>query len=85
MHHLDLCRNDGGKRVAVAIRQGINLFDRVVMGWLGGLSASSSLMVWYLSQCLTRAELEVFSVDRQSASLLHHHRLSEVGGMRQKG
>ena len=31
--------------VAVAIRQGINLFDRVVMGWLGGLSAFIILMV----------------------------------------
>ncbi|MFZ6657164.1 nucleoside recognition domain-containing protein [Undibacterium sp. TJN19] len=54
--------------VAVAIRQKINLFDRVVMGWLGGLSAFIGSMVWYLSQHMTRAEIEVFS--KVSSNLL---------------
>jgi len=47
--------------VAVALRQRINLLDRVVVGWLGGLSASIGALVWYLSTCLTRSELETFS------------------------
>ncbi len=70
--------------VAVAIRQGINLFDRVVMGWLGGLSGFIILMVWYLSQCLTRAELEVFS--KLTANLLLFSIIIAflVGGMRKK-
>ena len=47
--------------VAVAIRQRINLLNRVVLGWLGGLSALIVTLVWYLSHCLTRSELEIFS------------------------
>ncbi|MDY7538897.1 nucleoside recognition domain-containing protein [Undibacterium sp. 5I1] len=33
--------------IAVAIRQGINLLNRVVLGWLGGISAFIILLVWY--------------------------------------
>jgi spore maturation protein SpmA len=47
--------------IAVAIKQRINLFHPVVIGWLGGISAFIVFMVWYLSQCMTRGELEVFS------------------------
>ena len=36
--------------IAVAICQRINLFNRVVMSWLGGISAFIIGMVWYLSQ-----------------------------------
>ncbi|MBI1770935.1 MAG: hypothetical protein HYR68_00945 [Burkholderiales bacterium] len=54
--------------VAVAIRQRINLFDRVIVAWLGGLSSFIIAMVWYLSQHMSRAEIEVFS--KVSANLL---------------
>lgn len=54
--------------VAVAIRQRINLFDRVIIAWLGGLSSFIIAMVWYLSQHMSRAEIEVFS--KVSANLL---------------
>ena len=54
--------------VSVAIRQRINLFDRVVVGWLGGVSAFLIALVWYMSQCMTRGEIEVFS--KLSANLL---------------
>ena len=54
--------------IAVAIKQRINLFHPVVIGWLGGISALIVFMVWYLSQCMTRAELEVFS--KLSSNLL---------------
>ncbi len=47
--------------VSVALRQRINLLDRVVVGWLGGLSTLIGALVWYLSHCLTRTELETFS------------------------
>ena len=47
--------------IAVSIKQRINLFHPVVIAWLGGISAFIVFMVWYLSQCMTRAELEVFS------------------------
>ena len=54
--------------IAVAIKQKINLFHPVVIGWLGGISAFIIFMVWYLSQCMTRGELEVFS--KLSSNLL---------------
>lgn len=54
--------------IAVAICQRINLFNRVVMSWLGGISALIIGMVWYLSQHMSRAEIEVFS--KVSSNLL---------------
>jgi spore maturation protein SpmA len=47
--------------LAVAIRQRINLWDRVLLGWLGGISAAIATMVWGMSEWMTRAELETFS------------------------
>jgi spore maturation protein SpmA len=47
--------------VAVAIKQRIKLFDGVVMGWLGGITACIAGMVWYFSQYLTRPEIELVS------------------------
>ncbi|TRZ69045.1 MAG: hypothetical protein D4S02_02850 [Rhodocyclaceae bacterium] len=47
--------------VAVAIRPRIDLFNGVVMGWLGGISACIAGMVWYFSQYLSRPEIELVS------------------------
>lgn len=47
--------------VAVAIKQRIRLFDGVVLGWLGGITAGIAGMVWYFSQYLTRPEIELVS------------------------
>lgn len=54
--------------ISVAIRQRINLLNRIVIGWLGGMSAFIIGMVWYLSLCMTRPEIEVFS--KLSSNLL---------------
>ena len=47
--------------VAVAIKQRINLFDRVIMGWLGGLTSFIVAVIWYMTNFLTKPEIEVFS------------------------
>ena len=47
--------------LGVAIKQGINLLNTVVVGWLGGISLFIIGMVWMLSQHMSRAEIEVFS------------------------
>ncbi|HEX7983480.1 MAG TPA: nucleoside recognition domain-containing protein [Duganella sp.] len=47
--------------IAVAIRQRINLFDRVVLGWLGCSTAAIAGLIWYFTQVLTRPEIELFS------------------------
>lgn len=54
--------------IAVAIRQRINLFDRVVVAWLGGLTSFIVALVWYMSQHMNRTDIEVFS--KVSANLL---------------
>ncbi|MBQ5997616.1 MAG: hypothetical protein IJL64_07125 [Bacteroidales bacterium] len=46
--------------VAVAIRQRINLLDKVVLGWLGGITLLLGGIVWYFSS-LDKATLEVVS------------------------
>ena len=70
--------------VAVAIRQRINLFDKVIFAWLGGMSSFIVGMVWYLSQHMTRPEIEVFS--KVSSNLLLFTIIVSfiVGAMRKK-
>lgn len=70
--------------VAVAIRQRINLFDRVVIAWLGGLSSFIIGLIWYLSQCMTRAEIEVFSKLSSNLLLLAIIVSFILGAMRKK-
>jgi spore maturation protein SpmA len=47
--------------IAVSIRQRINLFNRVVLGWLGGITALIVAVVWYFTNFLTKPEIEVVS------------------------
>jgi spore maturation protein SpmA len=47
--------------VAVAIKQRINMFDRVIMGWLGGLTSFIVAVIWYMTNFLTKPEIEIFS------------------------
>lgn len=54
--------------IGVAIRQRLNLLNGVVLGWLGGISAFIIGMVWYLSQYMSRTEIELFS--KLSSNLL---------------
>jgi spore maturation protein SpmA len=56
--------------VAVALRQGINLFDRVILGWLGGLTLLIIGGVWLLATQLSRPQIEVFSKVTANVTLL---------------
>jgi spore maturation protein SpmA len=47
--------------VAVAIKQRINMFDRVILGWLGGLTSFIVAVIWYMVNYLTKPEIEIFS------------------------
>lgn len=47
--------------IAVAIKQKINLLDRVIIAWLGGLSLLIGLMVWYFTHYLTKEQISTFS------------------------
>ena len=47
--------------VAVAIKQRINMFDNVILGWLVGLTTFIIAAIWYMTNYLTKPEIEVFS------------------------
>jgi len=47
--------------LAVAIRQKINLFDRVILAWLGGLTAFISLLLWYFTSYLNHQQISMVS------------------------
>jgi spore maturation protein SpmA len=47
--------------ILVAIKQKINLFDRVIIGWLGTISLLLTLMVWYFSNYLTKEQISLIS------------------------
>nr|WP_314545008.1 nucleoside recognition domain-containing protein [uncultured Massilia sp.] len=47
--------------IAVSIRQRINLFDGVVLSWLGGMTAAIALMIWYFTSYLSKTEIETVS------------------------
>lgn len=54
--------------IAVAMKQRINLLDRVVIGWLGGTTAAIVALVCYFAFFLTKAEIEL--VSRVGANLI---------------
>ncbi len=54
--------------IAVALRQRINLFDRVVLAWLGGTTAACVALVYYFAFYLTKAQIEL--VSKLSANLI---------------
>jgi spore maturation protein SpmA len=47
--------------IAVAIRQKIKLFDRVIISWLGGITAFIILLVWYFKVYLTKDQIGLVS------------------------
>jgi len=68
--------------VAVSIRQRINLLDRVVLGWLGGMTAAIALLIWYFTEFLTKPELELVSKVASNLILLSIIIVFIVGAMR---
>jgi spore maturation protein SpmB len=45
----------------VAVKQKINLFDRVIITWLGGVTAFITLVVWYFTTHLSKDEISTVS------------------------
>jgi spore maturation protein SpmA len=48
--------------IAVSLRQRINLFHPVVFGWIGGVTALIAAMVYYVTNHLSKGEIELVSV-----------------------
>ena len=70
--------------LAVAFKQRINLWDRVIVSWLGGMTAAIVGMVWYLSQCLTKDEISLVSKVVSNLLLLSIIVVFIVAGLRKK-
>src|ERR1700744_1021909 len=47
--------------IAVAIKQKITLFDRVIITWIGGITLLITLFVWYFTTHLTKEQISTFS------------------------
>ncbi len=45
----------------VAVRQKIDLFNRVILGWLGGITLFIALLVYYFSVYLTKGQISTVS------------------------
>jgi len=70
--------------IAVAVRQRINLFDKVVISWLGGMTAAIGALVWYFSEFLTRPEIELVSRVASNLILFSIIVVFIVGAMRKQ-
>ncbi len=70
--------------MAVAIKQRINLFDRVILAWLGGMTLFVVGIVWTFSNFLTREEIQTVSKVAGNVILLGIIVLFLLGGLIKK-
>jgi spore maturation protein SpmA len=70
--------------IFVSLRQRINLFDRVVFGWIGGMTAAIVAMVYYFTVYLTKAEIELVSVVASNLILFTIIAAFMIAGLRKK-
>ncbi|WP_395404229.1 nucleoside recognition domain-containing protein [Pseudoduganella sp. UC29_106] len=70
--------------IAVSIRQRINLFDSVVLSWLGGMTAAIGGMVYYFTNYLSRTEIEVVSKVVSNLILIMIIAVFIIGALRKK-
>ena len=68
--------------IAVSLRQGINLLNRVVLGWLGGITAAIVALVCYFTIFLTKPEIELVSKVASNLILFSIIIIFIVGAMR---
>lgn len=70
--------------IAVSIKQGINLFDRVIVVWLGGLTLFIGLLVWYFMTYLTKEQISTFSKVASNLLLFIIPVIFMIGAFRKK-
>lgn len=69
--------------ILVAIKQRINLFDKTIIAWIGGITGFIVLILWYLST-LNKAQIETFSKVYSNLILLTIIVAFIVGGLWKK-
>lgn len=70
--------------IAVAIKQKINLFDRVIITWLGSLTAFITLLVWCFTHYLTKGQISTVSTIASNLLLFTIPVLFILGGLIKK-
>ncbi|WP_028103497.1 nucleoside recognition domain-containing protein [Pseudoduganella violaceinigra] len=70
--------------IAVSIRQRIKLFDKVVLAWLGGMTAAIGGIIYYFTHVLSRAEIEVVSKVASNLILITIISAFLLGALRKK-
>jgi len=70
--------------ITVSIKQRINLWDHVILGWLGGITAVIGGMVWAMVNFMTRADIELFSKVAANVTLATIIAAFLIGALRKK-
>jgi spore maturation protein SpmA len=70
--------------IAVAIKQKINLFDKVIIAWLGGISLLIVLMVWSMIHYMSKDQISTFSKIASNSLLLAIPVIFLIGGFVKK-
>ena len=70
--------------LVVAIKQKINLFDRVIITWLGSLTAFITLLVWCFTHYLTKGQISTVSTIASNLLLFTIPVLFILGGLIKK-
>ena len=70
--------------IVVGIRQRINLFDKVLFGWMGGITAAIVAMIYYFTNYLDKAEIELVSKVSSNFVLFSIIVIFMVGALRKK-
>lgn len=70
--------------IFVAIKQKINLFDRVVLAWLVSITGFIILLIWYFTVYLDRSQISAFSGVFSNLIYLGIPILFILGGIRKK-
>jgi len=70
--------------IVVSIKQRINLFDRVVLSWLLGISAFLGLLIWYFTAYLNKTQISTFSGVFSNMIYIAIPVIFILGGLRKK-
>jgi spore maturation protein SpmB len=70
--------------ITVSIKQRINLLNRVVLGWMGGMTSAIVAMIWYFTQYLTKQEIELVSKVVSNLVLISVIAIFIIGALRKK-
>lgn len=70
--------------IVVSVKQKINLFDRVVLAWLVGITGFIGLLIWYFAEYLDKSQISAFSGVFSNLIYLGIPVLFILGGIRKK-